>query len=133
MPTARQPFSLASCTTTEPTAPDAALTTTVSPGFGSPILARPAYAVRPGMPSTPSAVDSGATDGSSRCTALRLTRACSCQPHCPTTNCPAVRLGSFDATTSPTVPPTITSPTATGLAYDLASLIRPRMYGSSDR
>jgi hypothetical protein len=32
---------LAICPTTEPTAPDAAATTTVSPGFGWPISSRP--------------------------------------------------------------------------------------------
>ncbi len=31
------------------------------------------------------------------------------------------------------MPPTITPPTSTGGAYDGASLIRPRIYGSSDK
>ena len=39
----------------------------------------------------------------------------------------------FDSTTSPVVPPIITSFNACGAAYDFASLMRPRMYGSSDR
>src|SRR5208282_438930 len=34
--------------------------------------------------------------------------------------------------TSPTVCPTITSPSCTEDAYDLTSFMRPRMYGSSD-
>ncbi|KAG1241969.1 hypothetical protein G6F65_023248 [Rhizopus arrhizus] len=52
--------------TTEPTAPLAAATTPVSPGLGWPMVRRPTYAVRPGMPSTPSAVDGGAMAGSRR-------------------------------------------------------------------
>ena len=43
----------------------AAATTTVSPGCGLPIASSPAYAVKPGMPSTPSDVETGTTDGSS--------------------------------------------------------------------
>ena len=65
MPTARQPLSLASWPTTEPTAPEAADTTTVSPALGLPISIRPHQAVMPGMPSTESAVESGAASGSS--------------------------------------------------------------------
>jgi hypothetical protein len=38
---------------------------TVSPAFGRPIWVRPAYAVKPGMPRTPSAVVTGALPGSS--------------------------------------------------------------------
>ena len=40
---------------------------------------------------------------------------------------PASSDGSRDSSTTHTVPPTSTSPTATGSAYDFASLIRPRM------
>ena len=50
MPTARQPRTLASWPTAVPTAPLAALTTTVCPGFGSMIFTRPYHAVTPGMP-----------------------------------------------------------------------------------
>src|SRR5689334_12372902 len=64
-PTARQPRIFASWPTAEPTAPAAAETTTVSPGFGCPRSYSPTYAVMPGMPSTPSAVDSGAAFASS--------------------------------------------------------------------
>ena len=53
MPTARQPHSFASWPTTLPTAPEAADTITVSPGFGWPISFRPKYAVMPGMPMMP--------------------------------------------------------------------------------
>src|SRR5262249_42194497 len=42
--------------TTEPTAPEAAATTTVSPAAGLPISRSPMYAVIPGIPRTPSAV-----------------------------------------------------------------------------
>ena len=51
MPTVRAPASLASWPTTEPTAPVAADTSTVSPAFGAMILFRPYQAVTPGMPS----------------------------------------------------------------------------------
>jgi hypothetical protein len=64
MPTTRQPLILAIWPTTEPTGPDAAATTRVSPGFGLAISRRPTYAVWPGMPSTPSAVEIGAMSGS---------------------------------------------------------------------
>ena len=40
---------------------------------------------------------------------------------------------TFEATTSLTVLPTITSPMSTGAAYDFAAFMRPRMYGSSAR
>ena len=53
MPTTRAPRALAICPTTCPTAPEAALTTTVSPAFGWPISSSPTHAVSPGMPSTP--------------------------------------------------------------------------------
>ena len=65
MPTARHPLSFAICPTTLPTAPDAADTTTVSPGRGRPKSSKPTYAVSPGMPRTPSAVPIGACVGSS--------------------------------------------------------------------
>jgi hypothetical protein len=46
-------LALASWPTTPPTAPDAALTATVSPGLGSQIMWRPYQAVTPGMPTAP--------------------------------------------------------------------------------
>ena len=56
-----------------------------------------------------------------------------CQPTCDSTMSPGASDSSRDSTTSATVPPGMTAPSSTGAAYDLASLIRPRMYGSSDR
>ena len=64
MPTARQPQALANCPTTLPTAPEAADTTTVSPGFGMQISFMPKYAVRPGMPRQPRKYDSGTLEAS---------------------------------------------------------------------
>ena len=80
IPTARAPLIFAICPTAEPTGPVAAATTTVSPGAGLPSSRSPAYAVNPGMPSTPSDVDTGAASGSR----LRIARASAtawvCQP-----------------------------------------------------
>ena len=53
MPTARQPRVFASWPTALPTAPLAALTTIVWPGFGWQIFIRPYHAVTPGMPTAP--------------------------------------------------------------------------------
>jgi len=53
MPTARQPLSFAIWPTALPTAPEAADTTTVSPGFGWQMSSSPTQAVTPGMPTTP--------------------------------------------------------------------------------
>ena len=53
MPTTRAPSIFAICAATEPTAPAAADTTTVSPACGLPMSWMPMYAVRPVMPSTP--------------------------------------------------------------------------------
>jgi hypothetical protein len=53
MPTARQPRALARAPNALPTAPVAALTTIVSPAFGSMILTRPYQAVTPGIPTAP--------------------------------------------------------------------------------
>ena len=38
-----------------------------------------------------------------------------------------------EATTSPTAPPCMALPSSKGATYDLAALILPRMYGSTDR
>ena len=80
MPTARAPLIFAIWPTADPTGPVAAATTTVSPGCGLPISSRPAYAVKPGMPSTPSAVDTGTTDGSSLRSPEPSLSAWVCQP-----------------------------------------------------
>src|SRR5260370_41061777 len=50
MPTVRQPLSLAIGPTTDPTAPAAPLTRTVSPAAGRPPSRRPKYPVRPTAP-----------------------------------------------------------------------------------
>ncbi len=60
------------------------------------------------------------------------TTACSCQPSSPTTVSPGAKRSSLLSTTTPTAPPVITSPIPTGFAYERASLIRPRMYGSTE-
>jgi hypothetical protein len=65
MPTTRAPCCFASWPATAPTAPEAAATTTVSPALGWPMSLNPIYAVIPGMPSTPKAVEIGASAGSS--------------------------------------------------------------------
>ena len=80
MPTTRQPRILAICPTTWPTAPDAAETTTVSPAFGWPMSSSPTQAVSPGMPSTPSEAESGASAGSIRISRAAGTREKRCQP-----------------------------------------------------
>ena len=80
MPTTRQPLILAIWPTTEPTGPDAAATTRVSPALGLPISRRPAYAVCPGIPSTPSAVEIGAIFGSTLRASPAPNVAYSCQP-----------------------------------------------------
>src|SRR5881409_1447391 len=127
MPTARQPRIFASAPTTEPTAPAAAETTTVSPGFGWPMSRSPTYAVIPGIPRTPSAVESGAAFGSSFRTPAPRESAYACQPVGPTTKLPVGNAALFEAMTSLTAPPTMGVPSSTGWAYDFASFIRPRM------
>ena len=116
IPTARAPFTLAIWPTAEPTGPVAAATATVSPGFGLPISSSPAYAVNPGIPSTPRAVDTGAADGSSRRTALAGTTEWVCHPENDSTIAPTGTSSDRDSTTSQTVPPSITSPISSGAA-----------------
>ena len=70
----------------------------------------------PGMPSTPSAVETGASVGSILRRPLPSESAWVCQPARLSTMSPAAKPSRFDATTSLTVPPSITSPMATGLA-----------------
>src|SRR5256714_5973465 len=117
-PTARQPWIFASCPTTLPTAPAAADTTTVSPAFGLPICVSPYQAVTPGIPRTPRYAEGGASEGSIFRTAFASATWNCCQPPIPVTRSPLRSDGSFDSTTSPTVPPIITSPTGWGGAYD---------------
>ena len=105
-----------SCPTTCPTAPEAAETTSVSPAFGSPMSFSPTQAVRPGMPSTPSAVEGGASFGSSGISALPGRTEKVCQPKPPSTQSPSLKRGSREAATWPTAPHSITPPIATGFA-----------------
>ncbi len=53
MPTTRAPRALAICPAVEPTAPAAAETTKVSPGWGLPICVVPNHAVSPVIPKAP--------------------------------------------------------------------------------
>ena len=70
----------------------------------------------PGMPSTPSAVETGASAGSIFRTSLPSETAWVCQPFGLNTMSPAAKPSRFDATTSLTVRPSITWPMATGVA-----------------
>src|SRR2546426_1393375 len=133
MPTALAPASCASCPTSDPTGPLAAATTTVSPGCGLPITRRPPYAVNPGIPSTPRPVVTGAAAGSSLRRPVPFESACVRHPVRARTTSPLTYAGLFETSTCATVSPVITSPISSGLAYDLPSFIRPRMYDGKDR
>src|SRR5438128_11366243 len=61
------PLSLAIWHTTDPTAPDAAETNTMSPGLSIAILSKPTQAVSPGMPATPRNAWGGSPNVSSFC------------------------------------------------------------------
>ena len=102
----------ATCPATEPTAPAAADTTTVSPRAGFPTSTMPTHAVSPGEPSTPSAVETGARDTSTASTASADTTGCVCQPVSPQTMSPGTKRRSFDATTSLTARPITVAPGA---------------------
>ena len=65
MPTTRIPWIFPICPTSDPTAPAAADTTSVSPSFGWPIWRRPNHAVRPMWPSRPKCAESGSGMGGS--------------------------------------------------------------------
>jgi len=116
MPTARTPACFASCPTTLPTAPLAALTTTVSPAFGAMIRFRPYHAVTPGMPTGPRYAESGTCVSSILRRFLPSDVPNSCQPNMPTTLSPGLKAAFFDSTTSPVVPPIITSFSGCGAA-----------------
>src|SRR3990167_4981257 len=113
MPTARQPQAFASCPTTLPTAPEAADTTTVSPGLGAQMSFMPKYAVRPGMPRQPRKYESDTFDASTLVRSSPLPLQYSCQPEGAVTLSPGLKPGCFDSTTSPAVSPVITSPIST--------------------
>ena len=63
IPTVLQPKSFAICPTTEPTAPEAADTTTVSLSLTFPTSLSPKYAVLPGIPAGPKKDCIGARSG----------------------------------------------------------------------
>ncbi len=132
LPITRQPFSFAIWPATDPTAPAAPDTNTVSPSFGRPTSSRPTYAVKPGIPSTPRAVDTGASEGSTGRSPAPSLSAHSRQPRLWTTHVLSGHCGLREATTWPTAPPVSGSPTWKGGTYDFASFMRPRMYGSTE-
>ena len=66
MPIARAPLRRAICPTMQPTGPEAAETSTVSPARSCATSSRPKYAVMPGTPRMPSAVEAGTCPGCSR-------------------------------------------------------------------
>ena len=74
----------------------------------------PTYAVSPGMPRTPRKACSGAASVSTGVAAPAGTRAYSRQPRLCSTVVPAASPGAFDATTSPTAPPSSVAPTWNG-------------------
>ena len=111
MPITRQPLILAICPTTEPVAPAAPETTTVSAAFGSPISSNPKKAVIPVVPSAEIASSGGVPTG----TFWKFGPAAhSCQPVKPLTRSPGTKPSRFDSTTSPIADPRITSPMPTG-------------------
>src|SRR6218665_2290093 len=104
-PTTRQPRALARAANALPTAPVAALTTTVSPSFGAMILTRPYQAVPPGMPTAPRWYDSGTwlvSTWRNAPTAAPSTTLYSCQPPMPSTLSPTAYPVSLLSTTPPT-------------------------------
>src|SRR3989442_5928173 len=133
MPPALAPGSCPSCPTSAPPEPLAAATTTVSRGGGLPIPRRPPYAVTPGIPSTPRPVVTGAATGSSSRRPVPSESACVRHPVRARTTSHLTYAELFETRTCATVSPVITSPSSSGLAYDLPSFIRPRMYGSRER
>ena len=70
----------------------------------------------PGMPSTPTAVETGAIVGSIFARPLPSDSACVCQPARDSTMSPLLNAGLFDEITSLTVPPSMTPPIGTGCA-----------------
>src|ERR1022692_77940 len=142
MPMTRQRLILAICPTSDPTAPAAPDTTTVSPACGRQISSSPKYAVRPGIPRTYNADEMGPAAGSIWRNDLPGAAAYSCQPSMPSTVSPAEWRGSFDSTTRPTTPPTITSPRGVaraglagrdGLPHPDAAPVLPRHAWLPDR
>jgi hypothetical protein len=110
----RQPATRAICPTALPTAPAAPETKIVSPSSGRPISKSPYQAVKPGIPSTPSAVDTGATAGSIGRRPDPSESAHSRQPRECTTQSPSACRGLRETAIRPTAPPVIASPSVNG-------------------
>ena len=70
----------------------------------------------PGMPSTPTAVEIGASFGSTLRRSLPSESAYVCQPARDSTMSPLAKPGLLESITSPTMPPSITPPIGTGAA-----------------
>ena len=131
--TSDAPLSFASWPTSEPTAPAAPDTNTASPSLNDATSSSPAYAVMPGMPSTPRLADNETPSTFAAGWACEAgSTAISRQPRPCTTWSPTAMSGEFDSMTSPTAPPARGSPIWNGGTYDFTSFIRPRMYGSTD-
>ena len=85
------------------------------------------------MPRTPSAVDTGASDGSTLRTPEPSESAHSRQPSWCRTQSPSASFSFLEATTRPTAPPVIASPSVNGATYERTSFMRGRMYGSTEK
>lgn len=85
-------------------------------GFGLADVEQAHIRRKSGIPSTPSASEGRAMAGSSLVSSLPSEIAWLCQPVWPSTRSPGLKSGCCDASTRETVPPTITSPSATGAA-----------------
>ena len=126
VPTTRAaPIARAIWPASEPVAPAAAVTSTVSPAAGRPISRIPTHAVTPVVPSTPRAslgspMSGGKSSNGAPSRGARV--AYSCQPRLPSTRSPAANPGCADVTTWPTPVARMTSPMATGGTYDGTSL-----------
>src|SRR5215510_6997722 len=116
VPITRHPRILPICTTSEPVAPAAPETTSVSPAFGLPISLRPYQPVNPGTPSTPRNADGGASFGSRARRPSPFDTKCSRQPRLLTTSAPVGKLVLREVITSPTARPSAGWPTCHGWA-----------------
>ena len=105
---------MATCAATEPVAPAAPDTTTVSPGCAFPTSSMPKYAVIPVAPSTPLIWRMGSPAGTTFAVASGPHTECSCHPSSPVTIEPTGTSAARDSTTSPIAPERITSPMPTG-------------------
>ena len=115
VPITWQPRILAIWPATDPVAPAAPETTTVSPACGFPMSSNPKYAVRPVVPKTPMASTGSAPGGTCRMPSGPRASATvySCHPVMPETSAPTGSWSVFDSITSPTPIARITSPIRT--------------------